>query len=72
MFRMLVRELASIIGLLGAHAFHANRGMMGNPLGPIHLCSLPSVWWCERSESAVIALLCSYMACVKFVTTADC
>lgn len=32
-----VRELASLIGLLGAHAFHAKTGMMGNPLGPIRL-----------------------------------
>lgn len=39
-----VGELASIIGLLGAHAFHAKRGMMGNPLSPIRLRSLLSVW----------------------------
>lgn len=39
-----VRELASVIGLLGAHAFHAKTGMMGNPLGPIRLCLLLSVW----------------------------
>lgn len=35
-----VRELASLIGLLGAHAFQAKTGMMG----PIRLCLLLSVW----------------------------
>lgn len=39
-----VRGLASLIGLLGAHAFHANLRMMGNPRGPILLYSLLSVW----------------------------